>query len=136
MIQKQTLSIYSREAGQKSATKQIKRSKNEIELFNLLNEKYNCLHNKPLFNGWDADIIIPSLKIAILWNGPWHYTNVMKGHSYSQTFNRDMIKLSEIQKKGYSYIIVKDYKNNITPKSAFQIILNYIKNDISNLTII
>jgi len=136
MIQKETLSSYSVEAGKKSASIQVKRSKNEIHLFELLNTKYDCLHNKPFFNGWDADIIIPSLKLAILWNGPWHYTNVMKGHSVKQTLNRDMIKLSEIQKEGYSFIIVKDYNNKITPESAFQIILNYIDNSIYNLTII
>lgn len=45
------------------------RSKNEI-LFCELCEQYfgkeNVLHNIPMFNGWDADVIIPKFKLAIL----------------------------------------------------------------------
>lgn len=37
-----------------------------------------------MFNGWDADIIIEDLKIAILWNGKWHYEKITEKHSVSQ----------------------------------------------------
>ena len=36
-----------------------------------------------IFNGWDADIILTDLKIAILWNGKWHYEKLTK-----KTFSR------------------------------------------------
>jgi len=62
-----------RKAGKISAAKQVRRSKAEIELFDLLSRDYDCAHNEPIFNGWDADIIIHELRLAILWNGAWHY---------------------------------------------------------------
>ena len=34
-----------------------------------------------MFNGWDADVILPDLKIAIMWNGIWHYKQVRKNHN-------------------------------------------------------
>lgn len=46
-----------------------KRSKNEIYFSDLCKSKFVILTNNQMFNGWDADIIIPNLKIAILWNG-------------------------------------------------------------------
>lgn len=49
-----------------------------------------------MFNGWDADIIIPNIKVAVLWNGKWHYEQIKKGHSVKQVQNRDKIKLKEI----------------------------------------
>jgi len=59
-----------------------RRSKNEI-LFHKLCQKYfnNVRHNERIFNGWDADIIIDDYKIAILWNGKWHYKKITHKHS-------------------------------------------------------
>lgn len=61
-----------RSGGIKSASMRIKRSKNEIYFADLCSKKFKILTNEPMFNGWDADIILPELKIAVLWNGPWH----------------------------------------------------------------
>lgn len=98
-------------AGRKSVSLQgdIKRSKNEI-MFCKLCEKHfgNVKHNEPLFNGWDADVILENEKIAILWNGIWHYKKVHEGHKLEQTQNRDKIKLNEIQKCGYKPYVIKD----------------------------
>lgn len=45
------------------------------------------------------------MKIAILWNGVWHYENICG--QLKQVQNRDKIKYSEIVKAGYMpYIIV------------------------------
>lgn len=120
------------EAGKKSAQKRVLRSKNEIVLFNLLSTKYQCLNNKAIFNGWDADIIIPNLKLAILWNGPWHYRKITKQHSLKQTQNRDKIKIKEILKHKYNFIIIKDCDNKMTPEKAFEFILQSIDNDFFN----
>ena len=101
----------SRLAGKASAKKQYRRSKNEMRFCELCEEyfgKTDVLHNEPIFNGWDADIIIPKHKIAILWNGPWHYRQVTKKHKLKQVQNRDAIKLKEIKECGYTPYIVKD----------------------------
>ena len=64
--------------------------------------------NEPIFNGWDADVILPIQKIAILWNGKWHYEKITKKHSVQQVQNRDKIKLDEIKNLGYDSYIIKD----------------------------
>jgi hypothetical protein len=48
------------------------------------------------------------LKIAILWNGIWHYKKVRKSHSLEQVQSRDKIKKDKIESFGYVCYIVKD----------------------------
>lgn len=105
-----------RENGKISASYQNKRSKNEILFSEYCASKFNILTNIPMFNGWDADIIIEDLKIAILWNGIWHYQQVNKNHSLLQVQNRDSIKVSEIEKFGYTAYIIKDMGKYNTKK--------------------
>lgn len=64
----------------------------------------------------DADVIIEDLKIAVLWNGKWHYEKITEKHSVVQVQNRDKIKISEIKKAGYIPYIIKDVGKN---KKAF-----------------
>lgn len=86
-----------------------KRSKNEVYFYELCEQTFsNVRHNEPIFNGWDADIIIDDIHYAILWNGPWHYKQITKNHSVKQVQNRDNIKIKEIQNYGYIPYIIKD----------------------------
>ena len=94
--------------GQKSSSFRQNRSKNEIYFSNLVSKDFEILTNESIFNGWDADIIIPKLKLAILWNGVWRYKKITKKHSLLQVQNRDRIKIVEIEKSGYIPYIVKD----------------------------
>ena len=97
--------------GKKSAAiqSQIRRSKNEIYFAELCKLHFtNVLTNEPLFNGWDADIILPDFKIAIMWNGAWHYKQITKKHSVEQVQNRDKIKIKEIEQAGYASYVIKD----------------------------
>ena len=99
----------SRIGGIISATSQQKRSKNEILFANLCINNFNkVLCNEPIFNGWDSDIILEDEKIAILWNGNWHYKKLTKSHSLEQVQNRDRIKIQEIINCGYKPYIIKD----------------------------
>lgn len=110
-------------------SKQGKRSKNEILLFEYCKKEYNnVLSNENLFNGWDADIIINDFKIAILWNGVWHYKKVTKNHSLKQVKNRDLIKIKEIKKMGYEPYIIKDMGKHDPEfvKKEFDILKKYI----------
>lgn len=87
----------------------VSRSKNEIYFAELCSSEFNkVLTNEKIFNGWDADVILPELKIAILWNGKWHYEKVLEGHKLNQVQNRDKIKLKEIKKMNYIPYIIKD----------------------------
>jgi len=99
----------SRIGGIISATVQQKRSKNEILFANLCIDNFNkVLCNEPIFNGWDSDIILVEEKIAILWNGNWHYKKITKSHSLEQVQNRDKIKIQEMINCGYMPYIIKD----------------------------
>lgn len=103
--------IGARKGGLKSAEVQSKerRSKNEKLFAELCKKDFeNVLTNKPMFNGWDADVILPNEKIAILWNGKWHYEEIKKKGSLKQIQNRDKIKISEIIKAGFIPYIIKD----------------------------
>lgn len=112
-----------RKGGRISASKVVKRSKDEIALFELCSNHFtNVEHNKPIFNGWDADIIIHDTKTAILWNGPWHYKQMpLINHSLSQVQNRDKIKIQEMQNLGWNVLVFED--QHFTPQTAFNDIL-------------
>lgn len=104
-----------------------KRSKDEIKLFELCNHHFdNVTSNEKLFDGWDADILLNDHKIAILWNGPWHYQEMNIGkQTLKQVQNRDKIKKEEIEKAGWSLLTYED--RFFTPQTAFDNLLLYIK---------
>jgi hypothetical protein len=89
--------------------KKSRRSKNEMYFAELCKSYFNkVLTNEPMFNGWDADVIIEDIKTAVLWNGKWHYEKITKNHSVKQVQNRDKIRIKEIELKNYKYYIIKD----------------------------
>ncbi len=96
--------------GRQSVLSQNRRSKNEI-LFGDLCVLYfnNVKLNEPIFNGWDADVILEDCKLAILWNGNWHHKQIGLKHSLEQVKNRDNIKIKEIKESGYEPYIINDY---------------------------
>lgn len=88
---------------------------------------FNVSHNIPIANGWDADILLNDYKIAILWNGPWHYKEMNIGnHSLKQVVSRDILKIIEFEKIGWNILIYQD--NQFTPETALVDILLKIKN--------
>jgi G:T-mismatch repair DNA endonuclease (very short patch repair protein) len=98
-------------AGRNSAVAQAesRRSKNESFFASLCQEKFNDVKtNCKMFNGWDADIVIEDYKLAVLWNGKWHYEKLTQKHSVEQVQNRDKIKLKEIANVGYTAYVIKD----------------------------
>ncbi len=113
-----------------SSLSQNKRSKNETMFANLCGWFFNNIEcNKSIFNGWDADVIIHDLKIAVLWNGKWHYKKITKKHSVLQVQTRDKIKIKEIKKLGYTPYIIKDMGrfNSKFVCEQFELFLNKIK---------
>ena len=121
-------------AGKASAAVRYLRGKNEIHFANLCTEYFKeqeLLFNKPIFNGWDADIVIPHLKIAVLWNGVHHYKTVYKQQSLLQVQNRDKIKHDQIILHGYIPYIIKDMgkANKIFVEEKFKEFIEYLKNN-------
>ena len=109
--------------GRASAAKIIKRSKDEIALYNLCKDYFiSVRHNEIIKDGWDADIIIDDYKLAILWNGPWHYKQLtFKNHSLKQVQIRDKIKTDILKSNGWTVVSFRD--DEYTPETAF----NFIK---------
>jgi hypothetical protein len=110
-------------AGKKSAATIVRRSKDEILLFELCSNYFRSVrHNEQLSNGWDADIIIDDINAAVLWNGPWHYKQMPhNNHSLKQVQNRDKIKVQTLKDAGWNVLIFED--RHFTPETAFQFIL-------------
>ncbi len=96
-------------AAQKSVEKQGRRSRNEILFAELcLKELGKVECNRAIFFGWDADVILHDWKIAVLWNGNWHYVPIHKDRSLEQIQNRDKLKIDAIRRFGYLPYVVED----------------------------
>jgi len=94
--------------GKQSATKQSRRSKNEVYFAELCKQYFTITTNEPFFDKWDADVIIHSDKIAIMWNGQCHYKKISKTQTLKQVQARDKVKTAIIEKYGYASIVIKD----------------------------
>lgn len=105
---KQRAFFNGQKGGKVSATSQSKRSKNEVYFSELCAKEFDITTNEPYFEGWDADVIIHSEKTAILWNGIWHYKQIMKTQSLLQVQTRDKVKTAIIEKFGYIPYVIKD----------------------------
>lgn len=108
---KEISKMNGQKGGQISARNQSKRSKNEIYFSELCIGyfgKENVSTNEIYFDGWDADVIIHYKKLAILWNGAWHYKQISKTQSLLQVQTRDNIKIKIIEKFGYTPYTIKD----------------------------
>lgn len=108
-----------------------KRSKQEIVLYELCSNYFNHVtNNEKLVDGWDADIIIHDIKVAILWNGPWHYREMNIGnHSLTQVQNRDRIKIQLFTQLGWQVLVFED--RYYTPQQAFASIQEYTNLSVS-----
>lgn len=119
--------IGARKGGKAAAKKNVRRSKDEIKLFELCESEFKNItsNDTSIANGWDADILLHDYKIAILWNGPWHYKEMgMKKHSLLQVQTRDKIKIKEFESVGWKVLVFED--RSFTPNSAFEEIKNKI----------
>lgn len=106
--------------GRKSASVRVTRSQDEIALYELCQKKFpSTSHNEEIIDGWDADIVIKDLKMAVLWNGPWHRVQMPhKNHSLRQVQTRDRIKTSVLVRNGWEVVVFND--DAYTPESAFE----------------
>lgn len=86
-----------------------RRSKNEIYFAELCMEWYsNVATNKKMFEGWDCDVILLDHKIAIAWNGFYHYHQIWVRQPLYKVQERDAKKEIAFTKNGYIFYIIKD----------------------------
>lgn len=118
-----------RENGKLSLLSLCRRSQNEIYFAELCKKHFsNVLTNEPLFEGFDADIVLPNLKIAIHWNGVWHYKPIRKGMDIEKIRLRDILKDKIIREHGYTPYTIKDLGSHDKKfvEEQFTKFLNYV----------
>jgi hypothetical protein len=88
------------------------RSKAEIYLEERLNNEFPNLmmmfNDRVVLNGKELDVYIPSLNLAIEWNGIYHYKKIRDDESFEKTINKDKQKINECLELGIELYIVKD----------------------------
>jgi hypothetical protein len=108
------------------------RSLNEIYFADLCIDHFgidNVLVNKPMFDGFDADVILHNHNVAIEWNGKWHYEKIKDGHNLKQVQSRDKVKKSIIEKKyGFDLYVIKDMGKHDKQfvKNQFDILIKHL----------
>jgi len=100
-----------RKGGKKSAAVQSeqRRSRHERMFFDLVKRDFiDAVPNTCMFEGWDADVIIPSRRLAIHWNGNWHYLPIISEAYLTRVQQRDKLKQAAIMRCGYTNYVIED----------------------------
>ena len=89
-----------------------RRSKCEILLLSLLQKTFPLLeiiaNDKKLLNGWEVDIAIPSINLAIEWNGIVHYKPIYGQNKLDKVQSNDREKIAIAQKNEVEFIVISD----------------------------
>lgn len=117
--------IYNNKLKRKS-----RRSKIEAQFYNLLVKEFPTLNilpnDKTMLDGLEVDVAIPSLKLAIEWNGIVHFKPIYGKDKLNKIQNKDAEKLKIASNKNINLIIISDLVSNSK-------ILNQAFNDIKNI---
>lgn len=101
-----------------SIRKKTRRSKIEIKFGQELQKLFPTLqflfNDKTIISGYELDIYIPELKLAIEWNGIVHYQPIYGEEKLEQIQYRDYQKQLLCQKYDINLIVIADYKSNKT----------------------
>jgi len=93
-----------------------RRSKIEIKFYNLLVKEFpnlNILPNdKTMLDGSEVDVAIPSLKLAIEWNGIVHFKPIYGTENLDKVQKRDTEKLKIASNKDINLIVISDTVSN------------------------
>ena len=93
-----------------------RRSKIETKLYNLLVEKFpslNILSNdKTMLDGYEVDIAIPELQLAIEWNGIVHFKPIYGQNKLDKVQYNDAQKLKIASNKDINLIVIPDLVSN------------------------
>jgi hypothetical protein len=96
--------------------KKSRRSKIEIKLFEQLEQAFPNLiflpNDKTMLNGLEVDIAVPSLKLAIEWNGIVHFKPIYGQVKLDKIQTIDQKKLIIAQQKDINLIVITDLVSN------------------------
>jgi len=113
--------------------RQSRRSQIEVKFYNLLAKEFpqlNILPNdKNMLSGLEVDIAIPSLKLAIEWNGIVHFKPIYGKNKLDKVQQIDAKKLKIAANKNINLIVIPDFvSNDKILQKAFVECCNIIKN--------
>ncbi len=111
--------------------KKSRRSKIEIALYDLLVKTYPQLsitpNDKTMLEGLEVDIAIPSLKLAIEWNGIVHFKPIYGKEKLAKIQEKDRIKQQIAVLNNINLIVIPDLVSNKKKlDEAFENICNII----------
>lgn len=111
-----------------------RRSKIEKKFYDLLVKEFpnlNILANdKAMIDGYEVDVAIPSLKLAIEWNGIVHFKPIYGQTKLDKIQNRDAEKLKIAADKNINLIVISDL---VSSDKILQQAFNDVKNIINLL---
>jgi hypothetical protein len=89
-----------------------RRSKSEKQLFDLLVKEFPAItfipNDKTMLDGYEVDVGIPELNLAIEWNGVVHFLPIYGQEKLSKIQERDAAKIALAQQKAITLIVVPD----------------------------
>jgi hypothetical protein len=65
-------------------------------------------NDRAILNGLELDVYIPHLKLAIEWNGVFHFKNIHGDDALNRTFIKDQQKQDECKRLGISLLVICD----------------------------
>lgn len=93
-----------------------RRSKIETKFYNLLVEEFPALdilsNDKTMLDGYEVDIAIPELQLAIEWNGIVHFKPIYGQTKLDKVQTRDAEKLKIASNKDINLIVITDLVSN------------------------
>jgi hypothetical protein len=121
-----------------SIREQNRRSKIEIKFYELLVKEFPNLiilpNDKTMLEKFEVDIAIPSLKLAIEWNGIVHFKPIYGKNKLKIVQNRDNLKRIIATKKDINLIVIPDLvSNDEILKRAFEDVSKIIKELLLNI---
>lgn len=96
-------------------------------------------HDFDICPTYEIDISIPSIKIAISWDGPFHRKALFGEMALNKTIERDKIKEEILKERGWRMIVIEDNNNKYDPSFVEQKtkeIIELIDKDFSGKVII
>lgn len=117
-----------------------RRSKIEIKFYNLIVKEFpnlNILSNdRTMLDGYEVDVAIPELKLAIEWNGFVHFKPIYGQTKLDNIQTRDAEKLKIASNKDINLIVIPDLvSNDKILKQAFNDVKKIIEKLIQNYSL-
>lgn len=91
----------------------------QVALYSIIKANFPDALYRTKLQGYEADIFVPSLNLAIEYNGHWHFQ--------PEVIQRDIAKLNTFSKFGITTLTIQEYPNKDVGLSLSKLYLNRIE---------